>query len=55
MPESSLAPSSYPPFEIAREGSKGGVGEDVGVLAPNVGGVALERLLCNIPVCHCPQ
>jgi hypothetical protein len=40
-----LARSVLVPFDIAREGSKGGLGEDAGVLAPNVGGIALERML----------
>jgi hypothetical protein len=50
-----LARSVLVPFDVASEGSKVGLGEDVGVLAPNVGGVPLERLLCNCPVSHCPQ
>jgi hypothetical protein len=44
-----LARSVLVPFDIAREGSKFGVGEDVGVLARNLGCVAL-RLLCNCPL-----
>jgi hypothetical protein len=50
MPSSSLAPSSYPSMLPATsEGSKCELGEDVGVLVPNV---ALERLLCYCSVLH---
>ncbi len=43
---------SLRPFDIAREGSKVGVGEDVGVQAQNVGCICLERLLSNCPASH---
>ena len=42
-------------FEIAREGSRVGVGEDVVQLRQNVSGIGLKRLLRNCPVCHSKQ
>ena len=50
-----LARSVSKRFDIPREGSKGGVGEDVGMLAQYIGSIGLERLLCDCPVCHGPQ
>ena len=42
-------------FEIARKGSRVGVGEDVVQLRQNVSGIGLKRLLRNCPVCHSKQ
>jgi hypothetical protein len=42
-------------FEVAREGSRVGVGEDVVQLRQNVSGISLKRLLRNCPVCHSKQ
>ena len=42
-------------FEVAREGSRVGVGEDVVQLRQNVSGIGLKRLLRNCPVCHSKQ
>ncbi len=50
-----LARSVFVRFDIPRKGSKVGVGEDVGVLAQNVGRISLEGLLCDCPVSHGPQ
>ena len=50
-----LARSVSKRFDIPREGSKGGVGEDVGMLVQDKGSISLERLLCECPVCHGPQ
>ncbi len=43
------------PFEVARERSEVGVGEDVVQLRDAVNGVSLKRLLRNRPVCHSKQ
>jgi hypothetical protein len=50
-----LARSVLIPFDVISEGSKGGVGEDVRVLAQQVGCVGFERLLSNCPVLHRKQ
>jgi hypothetical protein len=50
-----LARSVLVPFEVSRERSKGGVGEDVGLLGQDVGGIGFERLLCDCPVSHRKQ
>ncbi len=50
-----LARSVLIPFNVTSEGSKSGVGEDVGVLAQQVGCVGLERVLSNCPVLHRKQ
>ena len=42
-------------FEMARKGSRVGVGEDVVQLRQNVSGIGLKRLLRNCPVCHSKQ
>ncbi len=55
MPSSSLARSVLEPFDVASEGSKVGMGKDVGMLAQNVGCICLEGLLPDCPVSHRPQ
>ena len=42
-------------FDVASEGSKVGVGKDVGMLGQDVGSIGLEGLLPDCPVSHRPQ
>ena len=41
--------------DVASEGSKFGMGEDVGMLAQDVGSICLKGLLPDCPVSHRPQ
>ncbi len=43
------------PFDVTSEGSKVGVGKDVGMLGLDVIGIVLEGLLPDCPVSHRPQ
>ena len=43
------------PFDVTSEGSKVGVGKDVGVLGQDVSSIVFEGLLPDCPVSHRPQ